>query len=211
MSASITFHEALGRLPLVAILRGVAPEAVLGIGAALVDAGFQIIEVPLNSPHPFASIEKLASRFGAQALIGAGTVIEVGDVHRLADAGGRIVVSPHADAAVIGAAKAAGLFALPGIATPTEAFLALRAGADALKIFPAEMVPPPAVKAMRAVLPGHVALLPVGGIAPDTMAPYRAAGATGFGLGSALFKPGDSAASVARAAQDFVTAWRKLA
>lgn len=184
------------RLPLVAILRGVEPEEAVAVGAELVDVGFAVIEVPLNSPQPFDSIGRLAAAFGGQALVGAGTVLTPEAVDRVAAVGGRLIVMPHADTAVIRAAKRAGLFAVPGFATPTEAFAALDAGADALKLFPAEAAPPAVLKAMRAVLPPAVPVLPVGGIRPETMAGYWEAGAGGFGLGSALYKPGDAPATV---------------
>ncbi|MEZ5866579.1 MAG: 2-dehydro-3-deoxy-6-phosphogalactonate aldolase [Geminicoccaceae bacterium] len=201
---------ALATLPLVAILRGLRPDDAEAVGAALVEAGFRLIEVPLNSPDPFKSIEKLARRFGDTAVIGAGTVLETAAVGRLRDAGGELVVMPHADVEVIAEAKAQGLVCVPGIATPTEAFAALAAGADGLKIFPAEILPPKAVKAMLAVLPKGTRLLPVGGIEPATMAGYVAAGAAGFGLGSALFKPEFTAAEVGTRASTFVDAWAAL-
>ena len=204
-----SFPDQLRRLPLVAILRGIKPEEAADIGRALVDAGFGLIEVPLNSPHPFNSIERLARVLGAHALVGAGTVLDPDDVHRIADAGGRMIISPHMDPSVIGAARAAGLAAIPGIATPTEAFTALKSGAQALKLFPAEMMPPAVVKALLAVLPSGVPLLPVGGISPDSMGAYLAAGAGGFGIGSALYKPGMGAAAVGEAARRFVAAYRR--
>ena len=176
----------------------------------LIEAGFVAIEVPLNSPEPLASIERLAEAFGAQALIGAGTVLGPAAVEQVAAAGGRLIVMPHGDPAIIRAAKAQGLLCVPGVATPTEAFAALAAGADALKLFPAEALTPKVVKAWRAVLPTGVWLLPVGGIAPEGMAPWLAAGAQGFGLGSALYRPGMSPAEVARSAQAFAHAWRAL-
>jgi 2-dehydro-3-deoxyphosphogalactonate aldolase len=194
----------LGRCPLVAILRGVRPDEVEAIGEALVVAGFAIIEVPLNSPQPLASIEHLARRFGTAALIGAGTVTSAAQVGEIAVAGGRIIVMPHGDPSVIRAAKEAGLLCLPGFATPTEAFAALAAGADGLKLFPAEANPPPVLKSMKAVLPAAVPVLPVGGISPDKMAAYHAAGAAGFGLGSALYKPGMGAAEVGRRGAEFI-------
>jgi 2-dehydro-3-deoxyphosphogalactonate aldolase len=200
----------LKALPLIAILRGVRPEEAVGIGAVLIEAGFVAIEVPLNSPEPLASIEHLAGAFGAQALIGAGTVLGPAAVEQVAAAGGRLIVMPHGDPAIIRAAKAQGLLCVPGVATPTEAFAALAAGADALKLFPAEALTPKVVKAWRAVLPPDVWLLPVGGIAPESMAPWLAAGAQGFGLGSALYRVGMSAAEVARSAQAFALAWRAL-
>ena len=199
-------QEILAPLPLVAILRGVTPDEATAIGEALIEAGFVAIEVPLNSPEPLASIRVLADAFGERALVGAGTVRDPADVARIAAAGGRLVVMPHGDAAVIGAAKQRGLLCVPGVATPTEAFAALDAGADALKLFPAEALPPAVVKAWRAVLPKDVWLLPVGGIQPDSIAPYLAAGANGFGLGSALYKPGMTPAEVAANARAFANA-----
>jgi 2-dehydro-3-deoxyphosphogalactonate aldolase len=204
-----TFADWVAPLGLVAILRGVAPDAVLGIAEVLIDAGFKIIEVPLNSPQPIDSIGRLSARFGAQALIGAGTVTTADDVTAVAAAGGRLIVTPHSDLAVIAAAKRAGLFVVPGIATPTEAFAALAAGADGLKLFPAEALPAAVLKAMRAVLPPQTMVFPVGGITPTSMAEYRQAGAAGFGLGSALYKPGDGPAAVAAKAAAFVAAWHK--
>ena len=204
-----TFADWVAPLGLVAILRGVAPDAVLGIAQVLIDAGFKIIEVPLNSPQPIDSIGRLSARFGAQALIGAGTVTTADDVTAVAAAGGRLIVMPHSDLAVIAAAKRAGLFVVPGIATPTEAFAALTAGADGLKLFPAEAMPAAVLKAMRAVMPPQTMVFPVGGITPTSMAEYRQAGAAGFGLGSALYKPGDGPAAVAAKAAAFVAAWHK--
>ena len=197
------WQERLAALPLIAILRGIRPEEAVAIGTALVEAGFVAIEVPLNSPAPLVSIERLAAACGERALIGAGTVLEPAQVAEIAAAGGRLIVMPHGDPAVIATAKAAGLLCMPGVATPTEAFAALRAGADALKLFPAEALPPAVVKAWRAVLPATVWLLPVGGIAPETMAPYLAAGANGFGLGSALYRAGMAAGEVGERARAF--------
>lgn len=201
-----TFDDALRACPLIAILRGVHPDEVLEIGAALVDAGFTIIEVPMNSPEPLRSIRLLQDRFGRQALIGAGTVLSEAAVAQVADAGGRLIVMPHGDVAVIRAARAAGLDCTPGVATPTEGFAALAAGATALKLFPAEQLGTGALKAWRSVFPAGTRFLPVGGITPETMAPYRAAGAAGFGLGSALYRAGQPAAEVAQAARRFVGA-----
>lgn len=194
-------------LPLVAILRGLTPEEAPGIGAALFEAGFRILEVPLNSPRPLESIAKLARDLGDRCMIGAGTVLEPAQVDEIAGAGGRVIVMPHADVAVIAAAKRAGLRCVPGTATPTEAFAALRAGADALKMFPAEHLSPATLKAWRSVLPKDTALLPVGGITPQRMDEYRAAGAAGFGIGSALYAPGRDVAEVSRRAHAFVAAW----
>lgn len=201
---------AMAELPLVAILRGIRPDEAKTIGAALVAAGFRLIEVPLNSPDPFRSIEILAERFGGEAVIGAGTVTRVHDAERVVESGGRLVVMPHSDPDVIRAAKAAGAWCLPGVATPTEGFAAIRAGADGLKLFPGESLPPSAVKAWKAVFPPAVALLPVGGISPETMAGYVAAGAAGFGIGSALYKPGIDAAQISGRAAAFVEAWRAI-
>ncbi len=201
----------LAPLPLIAILRGIRPEEAIPIGEVLIEAGFVALEVPLNSPEPFASIQRLAKAFGKRALIGAGTVLQLAAIEAVASAGGRMVVMPHGEPAVIRTAKAKGLLCVPGVATPTEAFTALQAGADALKLFPAEALPPNVLKAWRAVLPKDLWLLPVGGITPEAMAPYLAAGANGFGLGSALYRAGMSAAEVARAAQAFALAWRALA
>ena len=209
-TASTRLTTAMQALPLVAILRGLRPDEALAVGEALVDAGFRIIEVPLNSPEPYDSIGRLAERFGQACVIGAGTVLDPAAVARLEAAGGQLVVMPHADPAVITAAKAMALACVPGVATPTEAFAALAAGADALKLFPAENLPPVAVKAMLAVLPKGTRLLPVGGIVPESMADYVAAGTAGFGLGSALYKPGMTPAEVADRAAAFVAAWQAL-
>jgi 2-dehydro-3-deoxyphosphogalactonate aldolase len=176
-------REPVAELPLIAILRGIEPDEAVEVGRALIAAGFRAIEVPLNSPQPLKSIEALAAAFGERALIGAGTVLDPAEVERIAGAGGRLIILPHADHAVIRAAKAQGLLCVPGVATPTEAFGALAAGADALKLFPAEALPPAIVKAWRAVLPADVWLLPVGGITPEGMAGYLAAGANGFAGG----------------------------
>lgn len=203
-----TLHDYLDRLPLVAILRGLTPEEALPVGQALVDEGFAIIEVPLNSPHPFESIHRLANAFGDRALVGAGTVRSPEQVEALAEAGGRLVVTPHCDTAVIRAAKHAGMICAPGVMTPTEGFAALDAGADALKLFPAELIGPVGLKAMRAVFPHDAMLLPVGGITPETMGPYRAAGAAGFGLGSGLYTPGRDAEAVRSAARRYAAACR---
>ena len=204
------FKESLQQLPLVAILRGVRPEEVEAVADALHAEGFRLIEVPLNSPQALDSIARLARHMPADTLIGAGTVLSADAVRDVQIAGGRLIVMPHADVAVIRVAKARGLACVPGAATPTEAFAALQAGADAVKLFPAELVTPPVVKAMRAVLPRDLALLPVGGITPETMATYVKAGANGFGLGSALYSPGLTAAEVGQRARAFVQAWRAL-
>jgi 2-dehydro-3-deoxyphosphogalactonate aldolase len=200
---------AMARLPLVAILRGVRPDEAASLGLALEQAGFALIEVPLNSPQPFDSIAALRRVLRPDTLVGAGTVTRVEDVQRLQQLGADLVVMPHADVAVIRAAKAAGLLCIPGVATPTEAFAALATGADALKLFPAELVTAGVMKAMRAVLPASVPLLPVGGITPASLAPWRDAGASGFGLGSALYTPGLAVDVVAARAADFVRAWQR--
>ncbi|MEJ8317253.1 2-dehydro-3-deoxy-6-phosphogalactonate aldolase [Pseudomonas oryzihabitans] len=194
-------------LPLIAILRGVTPDEIVAVGRALYDAGFRVIEIPLNSPQPYESIRRLTAELGEDCLIGAGTVLTEAQVAEVDAAGGRLIVSPNANLAVIRASKAAGLVSAPGVATPSEGFAALDAGADSLKLFPAEQLGPAVVKAWRAVFPKELALLPVGGITPDNMGPYVAAGANGFGLGSALYKPGLSAAQVSANAQAFAAGW----
>jgi 2-dehydro-3-deoxyphosphogalactonate aldolase len=182
----------------------------VAIGEALVQAGFSIVEVPLNSPDPLESIARLADALGERALVGAGTVIDPAHVERIAEVGGRLVVMPHADPAVVIEAKAHGLSVLPGFSTPTEAFSVLNAGADGLKLFPAEAHPPNVLKAVRAVLPRDVPILPVGSITVDNMAAYWNAGANGFGLGSALYRTGADVQQVSAAAQQFVAAIRRL-
>jgi 2-dehydro-3-deoxyphosphogalactonate aldolase len=206
MTASALFRDHLGRCPLVAILRGVKPDEVVAIGEALVEAGIEIIEVPLNSPDPLLSIEALAKHFGDKVLVGAGTVLTVEQVGQVARAGGRIIVSPSTDYDVIAATAAEGLVSAPGYFTPSEAFLALKAGATALKLFPAEAASPALVRAQRAVLPRDVPLLIVGGVKPDAVGQWFEAGANGFGLGSALYKPGQTAEQVRQQARDFVAA-----
>ena len=206
MTASALFRDHLGRCPLVAILRGVKPDEVVAIGEALVEAGIEIIEVPLNSPDPLVSIAALVKRFGDSALVGAGTVLTVEQVGQVARAGGRIIVSPSTDFDVIAATAAEGLVSAPGYFTPSEAFLALRAGATTLKLFPAEAATPALVRAQRAVLPKDVPLLIVGGVKPDAVGQWFEAGADGFGLGSALYKPGQTAEQVGRQARDFIAA-----
>lgn len=204
------FAAANAALPLVAILRGITPPEAGSIAHVLYEAGFRLIEVPLNSPDPFESIAIMRRTLPDDALVGAGTVLSVEQVRSLKASGGELVVMPHADTAVIRAAKEYGLICTPGVVTPTEAFAALAAGADALKIFPAELVTPPILKAIRVVLPKGSLLLPVGGITPSNMQPYLDAGATGFGLGSALYKPGMAVSEVAAVAQQFVSNWRQI-
>lgn len=201
----------LNPLPLIAVLRGITPEEADAVGDALVDAGFRVLEVPLNSPRAFDGIRRLAQRHGERCLIGAGTVLDVADVARVREAGGRIVVMPHADLAVVREAKRLGMVCCPGVATPTEAFAALAAGADGLKMFPAEALPPPVLKAWRAVLPKGALVFAVGGIRPDTMQGYWTAGASGFGTGSNLYRPGASADDVRRVAGEFARAVAALA
>jgi 2-dehydro-3-deoxyphosphogalactonate aldolase len=201
--------QALTQNGLVAILRGLRPQEAEAIGTVLYDAGIRVIEVPLNSPQPYDSIRLLRSLLPADCLIGAGTVLTPEQVNQVKDAGGQVIVMPHSDPVVLRAAKAAGLFLSPGVATPTEAFAALAEGADVLKMFPAEQMGPAVVKAWLAVLPAGTVLLPVGGITPDNMAPFISAGVKGFGLGSGLFKPGMSAAQVGASAEAYVAAWNK--
>ena len=203
--------QALAHNGLVAILRGLHPSQAEAIGAVLYRAGFRVIEVPLNSPEPYDSIRILRSSLPADCLIGAGTVLTTEQVHQVKAAGGQVIVMPHSDPLVLRAAKAAGLFLSPGVATPTEAFAALAEGADVLKMFPAEQMGPAVVKAWLAVLPVGTVLLPVGGITPDNMAVFVEAGVKGFGLGSGLFKPGLSVEQVALRAEAYVAAWKTLA
>lgn len=196
--------------PLVAILRGLTPEEAPVIGKTLFDAGFRMLEVPLNRPGALDAIAALLRVAPDDALIGAGTVLQVSDVDAVKDAGGRLIVSPHCAPDVIAHAVRHGMVAMPGVATPTEAFAALAAGAQGLKLFPAEMIPPPAVKAMRSILPPGTPLFPVGGIQPDSMAAYVAAGATGFGIGGPLYQPGIDAGRLRQAAESFMNARRSL-
>ena len=202
--------QALAQNGLIAILRGVRPDEAQAIGQALYDEGFRVIEVPLNSPDPYTSIRTLRDSLPADCLIGAGTVLTPEQVEQVKAAGGQVIVMPHSDAKVLRAAKAAGLFLSPGVATPTEAFAALAEGADVLKLFPAEQMGPSVIKAWLAVLPAGTLLLPVGGITPDNMQVFTDAGAKGFGLGSGLFKPGMTVDQVASRAQAYVAAWKAL-
>lgn len=206
MTDNAAFDAAFASCPLVAILRGVRPDEVVAIGEELVAAGFTLIEVPMNSPDPLDSVARLVAALGDRAMIGAGTVLTPAQVDSVREAGGRMVISPNMNADVIRASVAAGMVSLPGIATPTEALAALDAGATALKLFPAEAASPAVLKAMRAILPRETRVLPVGGIVPDGMGPWREAGAAGFGLGSALYKPGLSADAVGANARAFVAA-----
>ncbi len=205
------FAAAMLSLPLVAILRGIKPGEAADLGKVLVARGFTILEVPLNSPDPLLSIATLRKTLPPEIVVGAGTVIKVEDVAAVKTAGGELIVMPHCDVKVIEAARREGMAVTPGIATPTEAFAALAAGADALKLFPAEMITPPVVRALLAVLPKGAAVLPVGGITPEAMRAFVLAGAKGFGLGSALYKPGMGAAELGTRAERFAAAWRLFA
>jgi len=200
----------LEKLPLIAILRGIEPENALAALDTLTAAGFAIIEVPLNSPRPLESLRLMAGHAAPDVLIGAGTVLTVEEVYGVAETGARLIVSPNADIAVIARAKSLGLLSVPGVATPSEAFAALRAGADGLKLFPAEMLPPAALKAWLAVLPPGTVLIPVGGITPENLAGYAGAGAAGFGIGSSLYKPGVTPAELAERAARFVSRYRQI-
>jgi 2-dehydro-3-deoxyphosphogalactonate aldolase len=206
MTPHTKFKTAMGQLPLVAILRGLHPLEALAVGQVLVDAGWDLIEVPLNSPQPLQSIATLRKSF-PQALVGAGTVLTPEDVRQVHSAGGELIVSPNFNPAVVAEAVRLGMVCLPGVMTASEAFAALAAGASGLKIFPAEMVTPMVLKALRAVLPAETLVLPVGSISPLNMPAFRAAGANGFGIGSALFKPGMTPAQVAESAAGFKAAW----
>lgn len=207
---SISLRTYLTPLPLFAVLRGITAAEVEAIGAALADNGFRLLEVPLNSPDPFESIARLAQSFGRRCLVGAGTVLRVADVARVADAGGELIVMPHSDVAIVREAKRQGLVCLPGVATVTEAFAALDAGADGLKMFPAEQLSPPVLKAWRAVLPKDTLVFPVGGIRPDNMAPYWSAGADGFGTGSNLYQPGVAPDAVGTVAAQYAAGFAAL-
>ena len=202
------FQTHMDSLPLLAILRGLKPEEALAVGQAIVNAGFHILEVPLNSPEPLRSIQILSAAL-PNALVGAGTVTTAQQVRDIKAAGGQLIISPHLDDNVVCEAVNLGMVSLPGVATPSEAFRALALGANGLKLFPAEMISPAVVKSLRAVLPKEVKLLPVGGIGIHNMADYRQSGASGFGIGSALFAPGKSAEAVGESAAAFVQAWHK--
>ena len=210
MSAKELLHNYLDDCPLVAIIRGVKPDEAEAIGDAAYEAGIRIIEVPLNSPQPLQSIERLAKRFGERMLVGAGTVLDIEDVKRVGDVGGRLIVSPDANTDVISATAAAGFVSSPGYFTPTEAFAAIRAGATALKLFPAEGATPAVLKAHKAVLPADVPILVVGGIQPDNMHPWKEAGAAGFGLGSGLYRPGRSPAETLERGRAYVAGLKGL-
>nr|NUR38274.1 2-dehydro-3-deoxy-6-phosphogalactonate aldolase [Sphingomonas sp.] len=204
MSARQLFDRYFGECPLIAIIRGVRPDEAEAIGEAIYEGGIRIVEVPLNSPEPLDSIERLTKRFGDRMLVGAGTVLAPEDVGRVRDAGGRIIVSPDTNAEVIRATAEAGLVSSPGYFTPSEAFTAIRAGATALKLFPAEGATTAVLKAQLAVLPKGVPVLTVGGVQPDNMQPWLAAGASGFGLGGGLYKPGQAPAETLDKARAYV-------
>ena len=204
MNPNDEIRQYLDVCPLVGIIRGVTPDEAEAVGAAIFDAGIRIIEVPLNSPDPLDSIRRLATAFGDRALIGAGTVLDPDQVAGVKAAGGRLIISPNTNPAVIRATVAAGLIASPGYFTPSEAFTAIEAGAHALKLFPAEAATPAVIKAQRAVLPRHIPLVVVGGVRPDSISTWRDAGADGFGLGSGLYVPGQSPAVTAEKAQAYV-------
>ncbi len=207
MSASSAFSQALQALPLVAILRGLEPAEAEAVGAALWGAGWRLMEVPLNSPRPLESVERMA-RACPEALVGAGTVTQAQQVREVHAAGGRLIVSPHLDADVVAQALRLDMVCLPGSFTPTEALRALRLGAQSVKLFPAEVLQPAGLKALRAVLPPEAVLLPVGSIALQDLRAWRAAGASGAGIGSGVYRPGRDAAEVARRAQALAQAWR---
>jgi 2-dehydro-3-deoxyphosphogalactonate aldolase len=204
MSAKELLHHYLDQCPLIAIIRGVTADEVEGIGDAIYEGGIRIVEVPLNSPEPLKSIERLAKKFGERMLVGAGTVLDPADVSRIRDVGGRIIVSPDANPQVISAAASADLVSSPGYFTPTEAFRAIRAGATSLKLFPAEGATPAVLKAHLAVIPNAIPILIVGGIQPGNMRPWLDAGARGFGLGGGLYKPGQSPAETLDKARAYV-------
>jgi 2-dehydro-3-deoxyphosphogalactonate aldolase len=206
----MTFDEALEKCAIIAILRGVTPDEATGVGEALFQAGIRVVEVPLNSPQPFESIKRLVKTFKGRMVVGAGTVLSVPDVNLLKAHDGEICISPDANPEVIARARVLGLEPVPGVFTPTEAFAAIRAGAAHLKLFPAEAASPATIKAWKAVLPKHVKVHAVGGITPSNMKDWVAAGATGFGVGSNLYKPGKSLAEISRDATAFVEGYGKV-
>ena len=206
----MTFAEAVSGCGLIAILRGISISEVEAVGQTLFEAGIRVAEIPLNSPDPFNSIQKMSTVFKGKLVVGAGTVLNVQDVNLLKTHGGQISVSPDCNEAVIARAGELGIEPLPGVFSPTEAFAAIRAGATHLKLFPAEAASPVTVKAWRAVMPKHVRIYAVGGVTPANMQAWHDAGVAGFGIGSNIYKPGCTAADVARSAKEFVTAWRAL-
>jgi 2-dehydro-3-deoxyphosphogalactonate aldolase len=206
----MNFETAIGQCGIIAILRGITPAEAHEVGAALYDAGVRVVEVPLNSPDPFTTIEKLAAGYAGRMIVGAGTVLDPSDINLLKSHRGEIAVSPDCNPAVIARTKEAGLIPIPGVFTPTEAFAAVRAGAQHLKLFPAEAASPQTIKAWKAVLPKHVQVYAVGGVTPANMQGWAQAGADGFGIGSNIYKQGMTADQVSRAARDFVAAWNAL-
>jgi len=209
-SLQAQWDDVLATVPLVAILRGLRPDEALGVGEMIIRAGFKVLEVPLNSPDPFDSIQAMAAAFKGRAIVGAGTVLKVEDVERLAHVGGQICISPNSNVDVIRAAKAHGLISFPAFFTATEAFAAIDAGADALKLFPAELAGPSGLKALKAVFPKTMPVFPVGGVTADNMDTYLEVGAKGFGIGTAVFKPGDTPEIVYKKAKAFTDAWIRL-
>ncbi|KPZ71560.1 2-dehydro-3-deoxy-6-phosphogalactonate aldolase [Shewanella sp. P1-14-1] len=205
---TISLTDALKELPLVAILRGVTPEEVIAIADVLVAAGYRVIEVPLNSPNPYESIKRLSEKYGDSVVIGAGTVVSKEQVDLVKEAGGRIIISPHADIDIIQYSKKLSLYSVPGFLNPTEAYAAINAGADSLKLFPADTVGPKGLKAMSVVLPKEMPILPVGGVSPSTMKAFLDAGASGFGLGSGLYKAGMSVAQTKQNALSYVEGYQ---
>ncbi|WJH37625.1 2-dehydro-3-deoxy-6-phosphogalactonate aldolase (plasmid) [Aliirhizobium terrae] len=204
----MNFHEALKECNLIAILRGITPEEAEPVAESLIEAGWRIIEVPLNSPDPLRSIEALQKRFGDKALIGAGTVLTPAQVADVAATGANVIISPNADLSVIEASVARGMVSLPGVATPTEAFAAIGAGATGVKAFPAEAIPPVVIKAWKAVLPREIPVLAVGGVTPENMRAFTEAGAAGFGIGGSIYKPKSDVSTVSLKAQQFIEAMR---
>ncbi len=210
MSLIDRWQDTLNTLPLVAILRGITSGEALSVGERIVAAGFKVLEVPLNSPEPFESIRLMVDAFGKDAIVGAGTVLKVEDVDRLADVGGQICISPNTNPAVIKRAKALGMISFPAFFTATEAFTAIDAGADALKLFPAELAGTKGLKALKAILPKNMPVFPVGGVEPGNMKEYLDVGAAGFGIGSSVYKPGDTAEIAFAKAKAFTDAWATL-
>ena len=205
-----TIKSLLTEMPLIAILRGIHPDEAPQVANVLVDAGFRIIEVPLNSPNPIESIRRMVQELGDQALFGAGTVIDPNSIAAIKAAGGQLIVSPHLNVDIVKITKKSKLFSIPGVATPSEAFSALAAGADALKLFPGEAMPPKALKAIKVVLPSQTLLLPVGGINQENMADYWQAGTAGFGIGSNLYAPGRNVEEIAHRAKELVVAISRI-
>jgi 2-dehydro-3-deoxyphosphogalactonate aldolase len=204
------FKSTFSNTPLIAILRGIKPKEVLKVAEVLQKSGFRVLEIPLNSPSPLQSIENIKKEFGSELIIGAGTVLTTTDVQDVQNAGGQIIVSPHTEKNIIKSSKMLGLISIPGVATPSEAFFALKCGAHMLKLFPAETLPPSTLKAWRAILPKDTWVLPVGGITPKNMHPYLSVGANGFGLGSFLFKPNYSIKTIFQNAQQFIRTYQFL-